>query len=94
MIEIHTPVTVTARDYTGPATIVGRSTWAHGALVSSYRVEIPSGQRLRVGPGEVSKPCAARDVPPGESWAFREHRTMAQVIANELAQAEGRDGAA
>jgi hypothetical protein len=26
---------------------------------------------------------AARDVPPGESWAFSDHRTMAEVIAEE-----------
>ena len=25
----------------------------------------------------------ARDVPPGEPWAFVEHRTMAEVIAAE-----------
>jgi len=30
---------------------------------------------------------AARDVPAGESWAFRDHRTMAQVIADEAAAA-------
>ena len=31
----------------------------------------------------VEKATAARDVPPGESWAFHEHRTMAEVIADE-----------
>jgi hypothetical protein len=31
----------------------------------------------------VEKAIAARDVAPGESWAFREHRTMAEVIAKE-----------
>jgi hypothetical protein len=31
----------------------------------------------------VEKATAARDVPAGRSWAFREHRTMAQVIAEE-----------
>jgi hypothetical protein len=31
----------------------------------------------------VEKATAARDVPLGQSWAFREHRTMAQVIAEE-----------
>jgi hypothetical protein len=31
----------------------------------------------------VEKATAARDVPVGESWAFREHRTMAEVIAQE-----------
>jgi hypothetical protein len=30
---------------------------------------------------------AARDVPAGESWAFRDHRTMAEVIAEETAAA-------
>ncbi|HLY45992.1 MAG TPA: hypothetical protein VKQ73_10470 [Stellaceae bacterium] len=29
----------------------------------------------------VEKATAARDVPLGESWAFRDHRTMAEVIA-------------
>ncbi len=40
---------------------------------------------LGVVPGEFaslfSKP--ARDVKPGESWAFTEHRTMAEVIRDE-----------
>jgi hypothetical protein len=31
----------------------------------------------------VEKATAARDVPPSESWAFHEHRTMAEVIADE-----------
>ena len=35
----------------------------------------------------VEKATAARDVPPGESWAFSEHRTMAEVIAEETAAA-------
>jgi hypothetical protein len=30
---------------------------------------------------------AARDIPAGESWAFLEHRTMAQVMADEAAAA-------
>jgi hypothetical protein len=30
---------------------------------------------------------AARDVAVGEPWAFREHRTMAEVIAEETATA-------
>ncbi len=33
----------------------------------------------------AEKATAARDVPSGESWAFSEHRTMAQVIAEEAA---------
>src|SRR6202040_1216441 len=31
----------------------------------------------------VEKATAARDVPVGQSWAFCEHRTMAEVIAAE-----------
>ena len=31
----------------------------------------------------VEKASAARDVPAGQSWAFHDHRTMAQVIADE-----------
>src|SRR6185436_18567654 len=31
----------------------------------------------------AEKATAARDVPVGESWAFREHRTMAEIIAEE-----------
>lgn len=32
---------------------------------------------------KVEKAIAARDVPVGQSWAFRDHRTMAQIIAAE-----------
>jgi hypothetical protein len=32
-------------------------------------------------------PVAARDVPAGESWAFREHRTMTEVLADETTAA-------
>jgi hypothetical protein len=32
---------------------------------------------------QVEAAMAARDVPAGESWAFPEHRTMAEVIAEE-----------
>jgi hypothetical protein len=32
---------------------------------------------------QVEAAMAARDVPAGESWAFRDHRTMAEVIAEE-----------
>jgi hypothetical protein len=31
----------------------------------------------------VEKATAARHVPPGDSWAFHDHRTMAEVIADE-----------
>jgi hypothetical protein len=28
---------------------------------------------------------AARDIPPGSCWAFTDHRSMAQIIADEKA---------
>jgi hypothetical protein len=31
----------------------------------------------------VEKATAAREVSPGQNWAFHDHRTMAQVIADE-----------
>jgi hypothetical protein len=31
----------------------------------------------------VEKAITARDMPPGQSWAFHNHRTMAEVIASE-----------
>jgi hypothetical protein len=36
---------------------------------------------------QVEAAMAARDVPAGESWAFRDHRTMGEVIADEAAAA-------
>jgi hypothetical protein len=36
---------------------------------------------------QVEAAMAARDVPAGESWAFRDHRTMAEVIAKETTAA-------
>jgi hypothetical protein len=36
---------------------------------------------------QVEAAMAARDVPAGESWVFPEHRTMAEVIAEETAAA-------
>jgi hypothetical protein len=36
---------------------------------------------------KVEKATAARDVSPGEPWVFRDHRTMAEVIAEETAAA-------
>ena len=36
---------------------------------------------------QVEAATAARDVPVGENWAFRDHRTMAEVIAQEAAAA-------
>jgi hypothetical protein len=32
---------------------------------------------------QVEAATAARDVPVGQSWAFRDHRTIADVIAPE-----------
>jgi len=36
---------------------------------------------------KIEKAIAARDVAPGEPWIFSEHRTMAEVIAEETAAA-------
>src|SRR5713101_1976710 len=36
---------------------------------------------------KVEKATAARDVSPGEPWVFRDHRTMAEVIAEEATAA-------
>jgi hypothetical protein len=36
---------------------------------------------------QVEKATAARDVAVGDSWAFRDHRTMAEVIAEEAVAA-------
>jgi hypothetical protein len=36
---------------------------------------------------QVEAAMAARDVPAGESWTFGDHRTMAEVIADEAAAA-------
>ncbi len=32
---------------------------------------------------DQGKPRAARDVPVGESWVFRDHRSLAEIIAME-----------
>ena len=36
---------------------------------------------------KVEKAAAARDVPLGEPWIFRDHRTLAEVIADEATAA-------
>src|SRR5215472_16763281 len=36
---------------------------------------------------QVETAMAARDVPAGTSWAFRDHRTMAEVMAEEATAA-------
>jgi hypothetical protein len=38
----------------------------------------------------VEKATAARGVAPGEPWTFRDHRTVAEVIADETAPAAGK----
>jgi hypothetical protein len=44
-------------------------------------------QRVRVARADGVATKAARDVPAGRSWVFREHRNMAQVIADEARDA-------
>ncbi len=33
---------------------------------------------------DADDPRAARDVPQGECWAFTDHRTMAEIVAEGL----------
>lgn len=53
-----------------------------GMLDYEVDVEIvdPEAERLAL---EADRPQAARDVPPGQSWAFTDHRTLAEVYADE-----------
>ncbi len=49
--------------------VVGHAAWADDTLAAC---------------AEAKRPRAARDVPPGQSWAFTNHRTMAEVSRQEL----------
>jgi hypothetical protein len=62
-----------------PATYTAATCKSCGACAEPRKAVIgfPAHGRWRV----VENAIAARDVPVGESWAFREHRTMAEVIA-------------
>jgi hypothetical protein len=64
-----------------PATYTAATCKSCGACATPREAVIgfPAHGRWRM----VEKATAARDVPIGQSWAFREHRTMAQVIAEE-----------
>ena len=44
------------------------------------------GFEHRFASNDNDVPRSARDVAPGERWAFVEHRTMAEVIAAERQQ--------
>jgi hypothetical protein len=64
-----------------PATYTGTTCKSCGACAAPPEAMIgfPAHGAWRM----VEKATAARDVPTGESWAFREHRTMAEIIAQE-----------
>jgi hypothetical protein len=64
-----------------PATYTGATCKSCGACAKPREAVIgfPAHGPWRM----VEKAIAARDVPVGKSWAFREHRTMAEVIAQE-----------
>jgi hypothetical protein len=68
-----------------PATYTSATCKSCGACAAPRDVVIgfPAHGAWRI----VEKATAARNVPVGESWAFRDHRTMAQVIADEKATA-------
>jgi transcriptional regulator with XRE-family HTH domain len=68
-------------------------------LVGLYRSTLSRMERglQQIFPGHLVRLCAgllalvpraARDVAPGEHWLFREHRTMAAVMADEMGDAE------
>ena len=75
----HTPVG--RRIAICPATYTNATCKSCGACAQSREAVIgfPAHGAWRI----VEKATAARDVPPGETWAFRDHRTMAEVIADE-----------
>ena len=58
---------------------------AHDGIAGDDAVgERPAAMRTAVIRCEKPVPqIENRDVPAGESWAFREYRTMAEVIAQE-----------
>jgi len=64
-----------------PATYTDATSKSCGACAEPHQAVIgfPAHGPWRV----VEQATAARDVAVGESWAFREHRTMAEVIAAE-----------
>ncbi len=64
-----------------PATYSNATCKSCGACARPHEAVIgfPAHGAWRV----VEKATAAPNVPPGESWAFHDHRTMAEVIADE-----------
>jgi hypothetical protein len=68
-----------------PATYSGATCKACGACarVRDAVIGFPAHGAWR----QVEAAMAARDVPAGESWAFRDHRTMAEVGAEEATAA-------
>jgi hypothetical protein len=45
---------------------------------------MPELAQRRADGRNVKDPRVAREVPPGECWAFTDHRTMAEIIAEGL----------
>jgi hypothetical protein len=58
-----------------------------GSCISGSRNDFACAPPAHGAWRKVETAMAALDVPAGESWAFRDHRTMAQVIADEAAPA-------
>lgn len=67
---------------TGDASIA-KQKWRENGVGATPPVAI-SGKPISVALMS-SKPKPARDVPVGTSWAFRDHRTMAEVMRAEAA---------
>jgi hypothetical protein len=49
--------------------------------MSDLSTAAPRQQQIKHSAHEGGRP--ARDVAPGERWAFTEHRSMAEIIAEE-----------
>jgi hypothetical protein len=68
-----------------PATYSGATCKTCGACAKAQAAVIgfPAHGAWR----KVENTMAARDIPAGESWAFQDHRTMAEVMAEEATAA-------
>jgi hypothetical protein len=53
-------------------------------LTAPVRNRTPELPQHRADIRGSQSPMAARDVPAGERWAFTDHRTMAEIIAEGL----------
>ncbi|MEW5728463.1 MAG: hypothetical protein AB1918_11610 [Pseudomonadota bacterium] len=57
----------------------------HGDVLEPEEAEPYEVKVARKDPAPAPEPKASRDVPPGASWAFRDHRNQAQLDGNPAA---------